>query len=210
MRGAAHQALLLALAASVPCGCAASPVVADAHATSPPPREPDGVALDLLPAHVESRTSARASGVVALCPPPSRAEALTVARAYFRAFAGGNAREFVSLVVRDAHRVGEGGPFQLLGSLDRRLGAIDYTHAPVDSMVAYDDARVVPYDAVSRAQRERDLLVPGDVLVLVPMASQQMSGVPLFGANVGLVLRRDGPNARWRIAAVDEDGGPWP
>jgi hypothetical protein len=203
--------LALVAATSGPSACAASPVVVDTHAgSSPRPREPDGVAFDISPAHVDSSTSVRASGVVALCPPPSRAEALTVVRAYFRAFAGGNALEFASLVVRDAHRIGDGEPSQLLTSLEHRLSAIDYTHAPLDSMVAYDDARVTPYDAVSTALRERDLLVAGDVLVEVPMTSQQMSGVLLFGPKVVLALRRDGRSARWRIAAVDEEGGPWP
>jgi hypothetical protein len=198
--------MLSACAHAAPLG----PAVLATNEKEPPPRQPDGVALDVSAAHVDARTSAPARGVVALCPPPSREEALTLVRAYFRAFAARGGHEFAALLTRDARRLGDAGtPPDLLTALDHRVANIDYARAPLESMVAYDDARIIAYDAAPATLRHMDLMVEGDVLVDVPVGSPLVANVRLFGPKVALVLRRDEPSERWRIAGVNEDG-PWP
>ena len=147
---AAFAACLL-VACSHEAAPSAVPAASASEGAAAPPRQPDGVSLDLSAARVDAHSTAPARGGVALYPPPAREDVLAIVRAYFHAFGGGNERDFVSVLMPDARRLDEGGRTDLGSSLERRLRSFDYAHAPIESMVHYDDARMTTYDAAPPA-----------------------------------------------------------
>jgi hypothetical protein len=173
------------------------------------PRQPEAVFLDIPLTRPEARTVVPAHGVVTLALPLTREEADTLVRAYFHAFAPGDGPGFAPLLARDARRVDDRSPSDLAASLEGRLRAIDYAHAPLDAVAAYDEIRIVSYEAAPEKLRIADGMREGDVLVEVPMRLQRVGIVRLFGARVVLVVRRDGKGTSWKIAGVREDDGPW-
>jgi hypothetical protein len=183
------------------------PAASASEGAAAPPRQPDGVSLDLSAARVDAHSTAPARGVVALYPPPAREDVLAIVRAYFHAFGGGNERDFVSVLMPDARRLDDGGRTDLGSSLERRLRSFDYAHAPIESMVHYDDARMTTYDAAPPALRHANQMQDGDVLIDVPIEEVRVGSSRLFGPRALFVLRRQG-GGRWRIAGVNEDG-PW-
>lgn len=199
--------LQLLLPLLVACSHEALPAAGPAEGAAPPPRQPDGVSLDLAAARVDAQASAPARGVVALYPPPSREDLLAIVHAYFHAFATGNEHDFAPLLMPDARRLDEAAHADLASSLEHRLRSFDYAHAPIDSMVHYDDARMTPYDAAPPALRHANQMQSGDVLLDVPIEEVRVGTSRLFGPRALFVLRRQG-GGRWRIATVNEDG-PW-
>jgi len=182
---------------------------ADSRDGPPVPRQPDGVFLDSPAATAPACGSAPLRGVVSLCPPPSRDEAISVARAYFRVFAAGDPSAFSPLLAHDARRLEDGTTADLAERLDGRMRRVDYAHLAVDTMVDWENARLLPFDVAPPLLRGPDRMHAGDVLVELPMRTTQVMGVTLFGARVALVLRSEGHPPKWKIAAVEEDG-PWP
>jgi hypothetical protein len=167
------------------------------------------VFIDLPPARPEAHVVGPARGVVTLALPLSREEVETLVHAYFRAFLGGEGPSFGPLLTRDARRLDGDSPSDLAASLEARIRAVDYSHMPMDGVVAYGELRLVAYDAAPERMRELDAMREGDVLVDVPMRVQRFGIMRVFGARVVLVLRREGSGGAWKIAGVREDGGPW-
>jgi hypothetical protein len=165
--------------------------------------------LDVQPARPAARPVALAGGVVSLALPLSRAEAETVARAYFRAFEGGDFAAFVPLLLRGARRLDDGGATDLAAALERRLRSIDYSRLSADAVAVYDAARIVPFEDASGEERRACEMHDGEVLIDVPMRVERASGVRVFGPRVVLVVRHVTAPGGWQIAAVRELDGPW-
>jgi hypothetical protein len=213
MRGLLRHGSCALLLSSLPaCAHAGLP---DAAAVSieapgkPLPREADGVFLDLPTARPEPRVIATAGGVVSLSLPVSPDEVQTLVRAYFRAFVSGDASAFGTLLAHGARQLAEGSSAELSTALERRLRAVDYSHLSFESLAAYDEVRVVPFDVAPEARRVSDWMREGDVLVEVPVRVQEVGVVRVFGPKVVLLLRRADGLGPWQIAAVRETDGPW-
>ena len=172
-------------------------------------RQPDGVFLDVPTATPSALDVAPSQGVVALMAPLTREEARILVRLYFEAFTLADASAFAPLLASQARRFELGHTAELGASLERRIHAVDYSHLSVDAAAAYEDLRLVPYEAASPSVRAADAMRAGDVLVNVPVRTEMSGSVRLFGPHLGLVFRREGRAGSWKIAVVDEADGPW-
>ncbi len=174
----------------------------------PLPRQPDGVFLDVPAARPAARAVAVAGGVVSLTLPVSQPEVQALVRGYFRALVGGDAAAFRPLLASGARRLEEGAAADLAPALEKRLQRVDYSHLSFESVAAYDELRVIPFEDAPDALRGTQGTREGDVLVDVPMVVQRAGGVRVFGPEVLFVLRRADGGA-WQIAAVRETDAPW-
>ncbi len=205
----ARRSLAALVAACVTVSCAGA---RESPAGPPPPRQPDGVFLDVPTAEPSARSqwSLGPSGphIIALARPVSREEVLTLVRAYFRAFGGHDASAFAPLLLQGAKRVEEGASAELASSLERRERAVDYSRVRASSLARFDALKLLAYaDAPEDVRAPLDMR-DGDVLVRVPMNATDVRGVRVFGPEVRLLLRRVDRDGPWLIAALDEPGGP--
>lgn len=208
LRYRAAPALVLALA--VMGGCARQHHPEPASEELAQVRRPDGVFLDILAAEpTPGATTPR--GIVALSLPLSTHDANHLLHSYFRAFMGGDGTALGVLVAHGAKRLDDGASNpDLLRSLEHRLRNVDYSHLPVDQVAAYEDVRVSPFETVPTHVQSQALMLPGDVLLDVPMRIQQVGLVRMFGPRVEIVVRRASGRGAWQIVALRELDAPWP
>jgi hypothetical protein len=172
-------------------------------------REPDGVVLDQPPALPDVSEHAPARGVVALRPPLGSEAVLIVVHRLFRGFTRGGMEALEAIVTEDATVLGASrGRGPLLEQWRTRLRTLSYAKLAAGEIV--EDAKIERFayeDLDLPGAPERPAAMkPGELLVRFPVATPRAGSEQLFGDEMTLLLRREGPS--YKIAGFGEENGP--
>jgi hypothetical protein len=201
---------VLSLVLSFVAGCSAStPSLETVTELPQEPRRPAGVAVDPVSNLPEARSSGAAEqGLVVLRSPRDISAARLTVRRFFDAVVAGSADAVDELIDEEAWvQTGTQGNRQRARDFWRlRLSRLDYGALTGHSL--YRDGEVETYRAADLEhlgpRRVPPLAVQGDdVLVRVPIATQQLGRMRMFGDEIVFLLRPDGE--RYEIAEMFED-----
>lgn len=214
----AGAALGRGLAIAMSVGCAASPPAFP----SDDKRHPDGIAVDPLETPPSATDSAEASsGVVSLRTPLGIDAARATVRAFFEAVGSEDGEALMKVLSLDAVWVNPMSRARepAYSIFSRRFGRLDY--GALAGVTFWGDEHVLEGQDAARAWAELvplasspsgggpmppaplDALEPGDVFVRAPINVGKGGAGALFGAEMALVLRRDGDHYVIRRLAED-------
>lgn len=187
------------------CACASAPAL-ETRTGPEPKRKPDGVLLEPSPAIPPAAIRAEASGVVALEPGLSRKELGALVDRLMAGFESEQPERVLELLLVDAvDLVTHGGRDTIAASLRARFAARDYGKIRGLEVAHVDRAEVREYEdlpAAGARARPHEML-PGDLLLRVPMTAPLSNGERLFDDVLLLLLRRDA-RGQLRIAGIGE------
>jgi hypothetical protein len=203
---------LFSLAFVLAGGCAGSP-----SSTSPswpaaaqlPPRKPDGVVLEPLPALPTAVERAESRGVIALREPLGGDALREVVLAVVEAWQRESLEQLAALLTDDAGPIEarSRGRASLLEACRQRMHAHEYRRLAGMNLVRVERIERYSWEDLSAPDapaRPPDMR-PEEVFVRVPLEVTRVAGERLFGDHLLLLLRREG--GQYKIAAYGETEG---
>lgn len=194
--------LSLALAA---LGCAsAAPLETRTGAEAK--RKPDGVLVEPSPAIPVAVEHARASGVVSLKPPLSIEDVRAVTKQLMHGFENEQIELIQPLLLSDAIDLfAHWGREQIIQKLRERFQRLDYTKMRGLEVAHLERAELREYEDLPAAgpHGRPPEMMPGDVVVRIPMTAPLVGGERLFEDVLVLMLRRDA-HGQLKIAGIGE------
>ncbi|MCA9586781.1 MAG: hypothetical protein KC657_15605 [Myxococcales bacterium] len=170
------------------------------------PRRPDGVVLEPPPAVPEPHDHATAGGVVGLRAPVADRDVEEVVASYFRAFVSEDLEALKGMLASGATAIGASSARASLVDVWRaRFRNFEYQQLAGTEIYRPSEIERHTFDTLGSpgAPPRPPQMVPGDVLVRVPVGVANVTGEQLFGDVVVLLLRRE--DGHLRIAAAADE-----
>jgi hypothetical protein len=171
------------------------------------PRRPDGVVLEPPPAIPEPHDRATAAGgVVGLRAPIADRDVEDVVASYFRAFVSEDLDALKGMLASGATYIGAASSRSSLVDVWRaRFRNFEYQRLAGTEIYRPSEIERHTFDTLGApgAPTRPAQMVPGDVLVRVPVGVANITGEQLFGDVVVLLLRRE--DGHLRIAAAADE-----
>ena len=195
-RGGLRAALIAGLSAAG-CAPAGPPLFATADRAPSARRQPDGVAVDPMPASVQGadRGSTETLGLVALTPPLAEEQAVAAVEQFFDAAAREDAGALVKLLTPRAvwtNASAGSGPAPAAGFFIERFRRLDYHQLAGRPLIRQADAEVYTFDDLEAPPPGRPARLPemtrGDAMVRVRVLTPRVGPDRFFGDEMVFLL----------------------